>query len=167
MGIFKDFGVEPVLLLAQIVNFVILLYLLKRFLYQPILKVLEERKNKIAASLKQAEEIQKRFEESTTRQAEILDQARKESSALIQTAKEEAKILSDQMQSEAKKSIEETVKRTQQSLELENQKMVSEARNQIVEMVATAIEKVVGKTLKNSDKERLIQKAIKDIKDEN
>ena len=167
MEIFKDFGVEPVLLLAQIVNFVILLYLLKRFLYQPILKVLEERKNKIAASLKQAEEIQKRFEESTTKQAEILDQARKESSALIQTAKEEAKILSDQMQSEAKKSIEETVKRTQQSLELENQKMISEARNQIVEMVATATEKVVGKTLKNSDKERLIQKAIKDIKDEN
>ena len=130
MEIFKDFGVEPVLLLAQIVNFVILLYLLKRFLYQPILKVLEERKNKIATSLKQAEDIQKRFEESTTKQAEILDQARKESSALIQTAKEEAKILSDQMQSEAKKSIDETVKRTQQSLELENQKMILEARNQ-------------------------------------
>lgn len=155
------------MLLAQIVNFVILIFILQRFLYKPILRVLEERKNKIAASLKQAEEIQKRFEESTTKQEEILDQARKEATTFIQTAKEEAKLLSDQLQNETKKSIDETVKRTQQSLELDNQKMILEARNQIVEMVAIATEKVVGKALKDSDKERLIQKAIKDIKNEN
>ncbi|MDP2720915.1 MAG: F0F1 ATP synthase subunit B [bacterium] len=167
MEILKTFGVEPILLLAQIVNFVILIFILQRFLYKPILRVLEERKNKIATSLKQAEEIQKRFEESTTKQEEILDQARKEATTFIQTAKEEAKLLSDQLQNETKKSIDETVKRTQQSLELDNQKMILEARNQIVEMVAIATEKVVGKALKDSDKERLIQKAIKDIKNEN
>ena len=63
MDILENFGVEPVLLLAQIVNFAILLFILKRFLYKPILKVLEERKNKIETSMKQSEQIQKEFEE--------------------------------------------------------------------------------------------------------
>src|SRR4030067_222054 len=73
MEVLEDFGVEPILLLAQVVNFVILLYILKRFLYKPILKVLEERKKRIETSVKQSEDIQKRFDEMSKKQTEILD----------------------------------------------------------------------------------------------
>ncbi len=63
MDILNEFGIKPILLAAQVVNFLILLYILKRFLYKPILKVLNERKNKIADSLKNAEEIERKLVE--------------------------------------------------------------------------------------------------------
>lgn len=163
MDILKDFGVQPILLLAQIVNFAILLYLLKRFLYKPILKVLEERRQKVETSMKQAEEIQERFDETTKKQEEILDKSRSDASKIIENAKEEAKTLAKTIQKEAKDATEATIKRAQEALELEKQKMISDAKNQIVGVVAAATEKVVAKTLKPQDKEQLVKEAIKEI----
>jgi len=167
MEILKDFGVQPILLAAQIINFIILLLVLKRFLYKPIIKVLEERKRRIETSINQSEEIQKRFDESAKKQEEILDKAREEAKNIIENAKEESNILSEQIKTENKQSIENAIKRTQDSLELEKQKMVADAHNQIVTMVASLTEKVVPKTLKGADKEKLIQEAIKEIENEN
>ncbi len=164
MELLKEFRVEPMLLLAQIVNFGILLFILKRFLYKPILKVLEERKRKIEVSIKQTEDIQNKFDEAAKKSAELINKGCDEASRIIDEAKEEAKALAMQIQAETKQSVADTIKKTQDSLELEKQKMVAQARSQIVDMVASATEKVVSKSLKGADNERLIQEAIKNIK---
>ena len=164
MEILEDFGVEPILLLAQVVNFVILLYILKRFLYKPILKVLEERKKRIETSVKQSEDIQKRFDEMSKKQAEILDKAKVESEQIIEGAKNEAKILADQIQLNATNAGNETIKRTQQTLEIEKQKMINEAKREIVDVVTSITEKVVQKNLTKGDKERLVRQALTEIK---
>jgi len=52
MEILKEFGIQPTLLLAQIVNFLIILFVLKKFFYKPIIKVLDARKKRIEVSLK-------------------------------------------------------------------------------------------------------------------
>jgi len=156
--------VEPILLLAQVVNFVILLYILKRFLYKPILKVLEERKKKIETSVKQSEEMQKRFDEITKKQTEILDKAKAESEQIIEGAKNEAKILADQIQLNATNAGNERIKRTQQTLEIEKQKMINEAKREIVDVVTSITEKVVQKNLTKGDKERLVRQVLTEIK---
>ena len=163
MEIFKDFGVEPLLLTAQIVNFVILLYLLKRFLYKPVLKVLEERKQKIEQSLRQAEEIQTTFESITKQKELILQEAKRESSKIIVDAKDEAKTLIEQMLSQTKDSIEDTMKRTQSALELERQKIVAEAKREIIDLVALATEKVVNKSLTANEKNLLVKEALEEL----
>ena len=56
MEIIKNFGVEPVLLVAQIINFLIILFILKKFLYKPVLDTLKKREDSIKEGLKQAEE---------------------------------------------------------------------------------------------------------------
>jgi F-type H+-transporting ATPase subunit b len=61
MDILHEFGVQPILLLAQIVNFAILFFLLRKFLYGPLLKILEQRRNTIKESLKNAEKIEKQL----------------------------------------------------------------------------------------------------------
>ena len=164
MEILEDFGVEPILLLAQVVNFVILLYILKRFLYKPILKVLEERKKRIETSVKQSEDIQKRFDEMSKKQTEILDKAKVESEQIIEDAKNEAKILADQIQLAATNAGNETIKRAQQTLEIEKQKMINEAKREIVDVVTSITEKVVQKNLTKQDKERLVRQALTEIK---
>jgi len=164
MEILEDFGVEPILLLAQVVNFVILLYILKRFLYKPILKVLEERKKRIETSVKQSEEMQKRFDEITKKQTEILDKTKAESEQIIEGAKNEAKILADQIQLNATNAGNERIKRTQQTLEIEKQKMINEAKREIVDVVTSITEKVVQKNLTKGDKERLVRQVLTEIK---
>jgi len=166
MEFLSDFGVEPILLLAQIINFVILLFILQRFLYKPLLKVLEERKKKIETSMRQSDEIQKKFDEVGEKQQEILDKAKSESSSIIENAKKEAKALSDQIQTGASLQAEETMKRTKEALELEREKMVAEARKQLGVVVATAAEKIIEKSLSNSDKERFVAAAVKEIENE-
>lgn len=160
MDFLKDFGVEPVLLLAQVVNFAILLFILKRFLYKPILKVLEERKNKIETSMRQSDQIQKKFEEMEVKQQEILDNARKESGQIIDEAKSEAKTLASQIQIEASNQAQQTLKRAQETLSLERQKMVSAAKKEIVGAVTLATQKVIGKVLTKKDKDQLINEAL-------
>lgn len=165
MEIFKDFGIQPILLLAQIINFVILLFLLKRFLYKPILKVLDERKKRIETSLKQAEEIQKKFVEANIEQEKILDTAKLQASRIIENAKEGAKILSEQLQEETNKEIESTLERAKSALQLEKQKMISEAKGKIVDIVVLVTEKVTAKTLQKAEKEKLVNNALSEIKE--
>lgn len=160
MDFLKDFGVEPIMLLAQMVNFAILLFILKRFLYKPILKVLEERKNKIATSMKQSEQIQKKFEELDVKQQEILDNARNESAQIIDAAKSEAKTLANQIQIEASNQTQLSLKRAQETLALEKQKMISEAKKEIVSVVTSATQKVIGKMMTKKDNDRLVTEAV-------
>ena len=161
MDFLKDFGVEQILLLAQMVNFAILLFILKRFLYKPILKVLEERKNKIETSMKQSEQIQNKFEEMGVKQQEILDNARKESGQIIDGAKSEAKTLASQIQIEASNQAQLSLKRAQETLALEKQKMVSEAKKEIVSVVTAATQRVISKVMTKKDKDTLVTEALK------
>src|SRR5690349_16624195 len=84
--ILSEFGVNPILLAAQIVNFLVVLFILKKLLYKPILKVLEERKKRIEESLTNAEKIQKELEETEIKRQQILDQAIEESKKIIAEA---------------------------------------------------------------------------------
>ena len=163
MEILKDFGVEPLLLLAQIVNFAILLFVLKRFLYKPILKVLEERKKKVEASVEQAQEIEKRFEETSTKQEELLEKAKRESGKIIEEAKNEAKMLSEQLQRETAQQTEETLKRARETTRLEKLQIIEEAKEEIVDLVGVATEKVAAKSLSKLDKQRLVKEAVREV----
>lgn len=163
MEILSNFGVEPVLLLAQIVNFAILLFILKRFLYKPIIRVLEERRKKVETSIWQAKEINKKFDVANTKQKEILDKARDEAAKIIEETKDEAKILSEQIQKEANDQANQTMERAKHSLVLEKQKMISEAKNELVDLVAYSTEKIAPKLMKKTEKEEVIKQTIREV----
>ena len=76
MEILKNLGFDPVMLAAQIVNFLIILYLLKRFLYKPILEMLKKREDSIKEGLKQAEEARITLEKTLQEEKKILSKAK-------------------------------------------------------------------------------------------
>src|SRR3989338_5144691 len=87
MEILNKFGFDPIMLAAQIVNFLIILYLLKRFLYKPVFKILKERQDKIEEGIKQTEKAQKTLEEAIGKETRILANAKTEVEGLINEAK--------------------------------------------------------------------------------
>ena len=72
MEFLKEFGIQPTLLIAQIVNFLIILFILKKFFYKPIIKLLDDRKKKIEESLKNAELIEERLKQTEEKSAQII-----------------------------------------------------------------------------------------------
>jgi len=93
MELFTKLGINPVLLLAQIINFLILLFLFKKFLYKPILGILEKRRNYILESMRKADEAVKKEKEMEKEREKKLRELRIKSEEIISKAKAAALFL--------------------------------------------------------------------------
>src|SRR3989344_3734981 len=119
MEILKNFGVQPVLLVAQIVNFLIILFILRKFFFGPITKVLEDRRQKIEEGLKNAETIERKLEETEEKTAKILEDAANQAKQVIDGAKSHSQEIVNEAQKEAAKTLEETVAAAQNQIKSE------------------------------------------------
>lgn len=163
MDILENFGVKPIFLIAQIVNFLILLFILQRFLYKPILKVLEERKKKVAESLKNAEEIEKRLTEITAEKDKQIKETVKESEKILEGATKSANEIIQEARSKASVDIKRMFEKSQKEAEAEREKMRQEIKAELAGLVVAGLEKVTGKVLTEKDQKELVQKSLKDL----
>ncbi len=164
MEIIKNFGIQPILLLAQLVNFTILLIILQKFLYKPMLKVLNERKNKIADSLKNADEIEKRLKSMDAERDKRLNDAIHEAKEIVEEAAQNASDIIRQSQQKAAADVQIMTDRAEKLLELEREKLHKEIREEIGNMVILGIEKVINKTLSTEDRKKLADEAVTGLK---
>ena len=161
--ILNQFGIKYILLLAQVVNFLVLLWILKRFLYKPILKVLEERKQRIAESLKNAEEIEKRLAETEKESEKKLSVASIEAKKILEETNKSVAQIIEEAHFRANKDMEEIVKKGQESINAEREKMHQEMREELAQIVVTALEKVTGKVITIKDQKKMIDDTVKRI----
>lgn len=163
MEIVKEFGISPILLLAQVVNFTILLLLLKKFLYKPVLKALDDRKAKIAKSLKDSEEIEKRLQKISDEQESILEKARSEASKIITEAKDESKQLTEKSLAQTKETMQQLLDKNKERLTLEKEQMMSEAKKELTDLVMAATAIVAKKEVSKSSDSKMIEEAIESL----
>lgn len=163
MEIAKDFGVQLSLLVAQIINFLILLFVLNKLLYKPILKMLAERRKRIEESMKNAADLETRLARLEEEQTAILKRASGEADKLIAESKESGKHLADDMVKEARVQAEKIAERAQQQAMAEMEKMRSELRGEIAAVAAITAQKVVAEVLTKEQREQLTKKAAQEI----
>lgn len=163
MEILNQFGIQPILLAAQVVNFLILLWLLNRFLYKPIIRVLEERKQKVAEANKNAEEIEKKLLEITAYKDEEILKAVKEGEKIIKDASDGAL----QIQEDGRRQYEEIIKKAREDakelLQVEKANLDREIRENLGEIIALALQKVTGKVLSKKDQQDVLEKEIRNL----
>ncbi len=164
MEIIKNFGIQPILLLAQIVNFTILLIILQKFLYKPILKVINERKTKIADSLKNADEIEQKLKSMDEERNKKLEQALDEAKDIVEEATKNASDIIRESQRKAALDIEILTERAEKSLQMEREKLHKEVREELGNLVVLSLEKVISKSLSSEDRKKLVTEAIGDLK---
>lgn len=163
MNILTEFGVKPILLAAQIINFLILLFLLKKFLYGPILKVLDERKKKIAEGLANAEEIKQKLAETADERDKKLEQTAKESKKIIEEATLSANQIIAEAHKKAERDIEIMIVKSEANMAQERDKLHQEIRAELGNLVALGIQKLAGKILTAKDKNDLAEKSLKEF----
>lgn len=163
MEIFTNFGIQPVLLLAQIVNFLVILFVLKRFFYKPITKALDERKERIAESLKNADQIELRLKETEEKSVQILEKAQKEAQEILRSAKEDAQKMTDAANVDTKVQIEEALTAAKAQIEAQKEEMKQELENETVELVSAVVKKVLNRSLSAKEKQQLTSKSLSEL----
>lgn len=163
MDFLKDFGVDPRLLAAQVVNFLLLLFILKKFLYGPLLKVLDERKQKIALSLKQAEEIEVKLQKTEEEREKTLEKALLEAQQIINDATNSSKEIIADAHSKAASDIELMIVKATEAISLDREKMQQELRGELADLVVKSLEKITGKVLNKKDQKDLVERSVKNL----
>jgi len=135
--IMDDFGINVPNIAAQALSFAIVMFVLWRFAFKPVLATLDVRNQKISDGLKHAEETQVRLAAAAQESAQIVRNASVEAQKIVDEARKVAKEFADKQQAEAVSRAAETLAKAQQSIELEHRKMLDQARGEIARLVVT------------------------------
>lgn len=157
------FGVTWPLLISQIILFVIVALALKKFAYGPILKVLEERRQRIAEGLANAEKIKAELANAQAKSQEILSAANTQGNKLIEEARTSAaKVLETETQ-KAIATANEIVTKARQASEAELVRMKAELRKEVGRLVVATAAKVTGNILTAEQQSRLAEDTAKQL----
>lgn len=163
-GIAATLGLNYKLFLAQLINFGLILFVIWKWVYKPLVKAMEERSNKIEQGLKDAD-VAKEMREATEKEKEkMITEARKSAKEIIESAEADAKSRANEMTANAKQDVERIVTQGKQQLREEQDEMMREAKNQVAELVITATEKVIGEKLDKKKDAELVKSALEDVK---
>jgi len=164
MEIFKEFGLDPIMLGAQILNFLIIFYLLKRFLYKPVLGMLKTREDKIKEGIKQAEEARETLEKTIEQEKKILAKAHEEAKALVLDARTKAVETSKEIEENTKKQAEKILMDARVQIEQDAQRMESELSQKISLLAEEMLEKSLKDVFGEKEQKIILGKALKNIK---
>lgn len=159
----KTFGVNWPLFISQCIAFLIVALALKKFAYGPVLQMLEDRKQRIAESMENAEKIKTELAEAQTQKDEILSQANDDAKQLIKEAREAAAKVKETENQKAIKQAEEIIAKAREASEADRDAMMAELKAEIGRLVVETTAKVSGKVLSSEDQQRLIEETNKEL----
>lgn len=147
-------------LIAQVANFFVLLVILRLTLYKPILKMLDERKQKIAEGLNAAEIARA---EAASAQANIqaqLEAARKDGQEIVANAQSIATRIQADAREQAAKDREAALERARNEIQLERDRAIAELRSEFASITVAAAEKVINQSLDRQAHQRIIDETL-------
>jgi F-type H+-transporting ATPase subunit b len=154
-------GIDWKLLLAQAANFLILMFLLRKFLYRPILELLAKRRLEAEQAAENANRIKMELAEIAERRRQEMDIAKKEAEEIIEGARRLGKDKEKELIDSAGKKIETLVADAKRTIEEERVKMMSESRKEIKELVFLVAGKILEEKAGSKTDEKLAEDAIK------
>lgn len=159
----RQFGVDGPVLLAQVVNFSIIITVFYFFAIKPLLATVDERNAKIQEGLVNAEKNRKLVAEAETAKTETIRKAQLEAKQIVDTARADAKALYDGQVKEAAARVEEMLKKGREVTELERQQVLAEARAEIAGLVIQTASRVLRRTLTEAEKTTIAEQSAKEI----
>jgi F-type H+-transporting ATPase subunit b len=163
MEAITSLGIDAKLLIAQIINFLILLFLLSKFLYKPIVAMLDKRSETIKKSLDDAKKIEEDLKNTEVRTTECLGKAQEEAKKIVADAKKSADEEAKKMIAQAEKRAAEISDKAKAEVAEEKDKAKKEIRQEVATLVAMATEKIIGKEVDAVKDEKLVKEIIGQI----
>lgn len=149
--------------IAQALNFIILLFILSKFLWKPLMNIIEERHKYIENSIAAAEDVKKEAQSMKTQYHLMLQNADKEAQKKILDATSYAEKVKGDIISEAKDEASKIAKMAEQDVVLEKQKAISEVRTHVASLAILTAGQVLKDSLDKSSHEKLMQDVVKRV----
>ncbi|MCA6085410.1 F0F1 ATP synthase subunit B [Candidatus Endomicrobiellum agilis] len=166
MEIIQKFGLEARLFLFQLVNFLIIVFVLKKFLFAPLKKMLDERKRKIEQSLQDAENAKIILGNAAEEKKKILAEAKSSADMMMATTKVSIEETKEKAAIEAKSRSEHIVEEAKQRAATEFENMNKKIGKMSVDISGKVMSKVLSNLFTEDEKQKLISRALEKI-DEN
>jgi F-type H+-transporting ATPase subunit b len=157
------FGVAWPKFLAQVILFLTVYLILKKFAFGPIIAVFEQRRRTIEEAQENAEKIKRQLAESELRCQEILRKANSDAQRIIEEGRASSDATAQKHLQKAIRDAEGIIEKANENVELERARMVAEVKKEMVHLVVDTTSKVVGKVLSESDQERLAAETTKQL----
>lgn len=163
MEILKQFGINPVLLVAQVINFLIILFLLKRFFYRPLLEVIKKREDVIKNGLESAEAGNTLLEKAREEEKKLLVKASEQAEKMIKNAKEESLEIKTNIEEKTNKRIEKMLSDAKIEIDRKSAETKKELSENILKVAITVLEKTLPQLLNKKEQEEILAKTAEKI----
>jgi F-type H+-transporting ATPase subunit b len=148
------------LLLAQVINFFIVLLALRLLLYKPVLAMLDRRAERIREGLQAADKSKEQAAEAEQEVARQLEAARRQGQGLIAQAQEASSRIQEESRNAARREAEALLERARSEIQLERDQAIAELRKEFADITVSAAEKVIGQSLDRQGHQRLIEQVL-------
>ena len=159
-------SLTPWTMIFEVVNLLIVMLILKKFLFKPVYAVLEHRQAEIGGMYQKAEDAQKEAKALKQAYDERMSGARKEADELIVAAQDSARRRGDEIVEDARDEAVQLRRRAEEDIELQKRKALREARDELADMAVDIAGKVVEREVTREDHDRLVEEFIKSAGDE-
>ena len=154
---------DPGLYIWTILTFLILVGLLAKFAWRPLLQALDTRQESIRKSLDDARQAKQDLERLHQESAQIIRQARVEADGIITRSRADAERLREEMKQKARAEADTIVKSAERQIQLETTRALQQIRTEAVDLSVMIASKIIQRNLSKEDKERLIDEALRQV----
>ncbi|MBU3092557.1 F0F1 ATP synthase subunit B [Clostridium sp. CM028] len=147
-------------IIAAMINFLILLFIAKRYLFTPVNRILDTRKQELNSSFEQARNDKEEAKRLKIENGEKLNLAKKEGKEIVEKYKQKAEKISGELIKDAKKEALLIIERSRVEIDREREKAQSEIKKQVIDLSLVLSEKALGQHIGEEEHRRLIEDFI-------
>ncbi len=159
----RTFGVDGPHLIAQIISFSIVCVLLYKFAYKPVLTILEERRQRIAEGLANAEKSKAELVRIEAQRLEVLTQANAQANKFIEEARAAAARVQETETQKAIAAAEQIIAKAREAAAQDHARMLAELKREVGRLVVQTTATVTGKILTPEDQRRIAEETAKQV----
>ena len=154
---------DPGLFIWTIITFLVLLGLLAKFAWRPLLEALESRQERIRKSLEDADRARQELERLQQESAKIMQQARIEAESIVAQTRTDAERLREELKQRAKEEADNILRNAQQQIQLQTRQAIQQIRHEVADIAVLLASKLLERNLAKEDNARLIDDTLKQI----
>jgi F-type H+-transporting ATPase subunit b len=154
---------DPGLFIWTILTFLVLLGLLAKFAWKPLLQALESRQESIRKSLDDADQAKRELERLQQQSEKIIQEARVSAEQIVEQSRSDAEKVREELKVKAKEEAENILRNAQRQIETQTRQAVRDIRNEVADMAVLIAGKVLERNVSKEDNERLIDDALKQM----
>ena len=154
---------DPGLFLWTILTFLVLLGLLARFAWRPLMEILDSREERIRKALDEAAKASEEFEKIQQESKQITTKARTEAQSIIAASRKQAETVKEEILQDARSRAESIIEASEKQIRVERQKAITDIRNELVDISVTLASKLIRKNISREDNQSLIEESLSQI----